>query len=226
MPLAKRPAAAEPRGVAWGWLVLWLVFVVYAARFAPPEDAALTRALVRGAFTGHYGATDPAIAAVFSALGVIPVLVSSFLLRDGATRKLPAWPFVVASFAVGAFAILPYLAFRRLGGPRAAPRSAGIVRRVLSHIVARLGIAVSLVALTAWALGAGSLRVYGAAFRGAALVHVMTLDAGVCTALLFVLVEEARARPDLPEEGRLARGSRWFPLFGAALWNVLVSRPP
>lgn len=219
-----RPRAGH--GVAWGWLVLWLAFATYAALLAPPEDAALTKALVKGAFTGSFGSTDPSIAAVFSMLGVVPVLVSSFLLRDGATRRLPAWPFALASFAIGAFAILPYLALRRVGGPRAEVRRASIVRRGLAHIVAKVGIVVALVALSAWGFIAGNPGIYAAAFRSVALVHVMTLDLMVCTALLCVLVEESRSQTGFTGESRIARAVRLVPLFGSAVWNAIVTRPP
>ena len=49
----------------------------------------------------------------------------------------------------------------------------------------------------------------------------MTIDLAVCTALLFVLVEETRTRWTPPEPA-IARAVRFIPLFGPALWSALV----
>jgi hypothetical protein len=224
MPSVDGEPFLERSRLAYGWLVLWAAFVAYAAVLAPPDDPALTQALVRGSVSGHYGAVDPSIASVFSMLGVVPVLASAFVLRDGATRRLPAWPFALGMFVVGAFALLPWLALRNLGGPR-GPRAPGPVRRLLARRVVGAGIVAALVALGGWCLARGHATDYLAAFRSTSLVHVMTIDLVVCTGLLFVLVEEARRR--LPRaEPAVARAVRIVPLLGPALWNVLVARAP
>ncbi len=211
-------------GASWGWLALWAGFVVYAARVAPPDDPGLTRALVRGTFTGDFGAVDASIAAVFCLLGVVPLLASAFILRDGAARRLPAWPFAFGAFFVGAYAILPWLALRSLGGPRLVPRAAGGVRRLLAGRFVRVAILPAIVSLVAWGAACGHPAVYAEAFRTTAMVHVMTIDLALCTALLFVFVEEARAK--VSSEPALARRVRFVPLLGSALWNALVPRDP
>ncbi|HSO34071.1 MAG TPA: hypothetical protein VLT33_16165 [Labilithrix sp.] len=214
---------------AWGWLLGLAAFVAYAVWLAPPDDPAFTRALVRGSLTGDFGAVDPAIAAVFTALGVVPVLASTFVLRDGARRKLPAWPFALAMFVVGAFALLPWLALRHLGGPRAEARPPGAVRRLLARRGVGVGIVVALVGLAGWGLVAGSAAAYGRAFRTVSMVHVMTVDLVVCAALLLVLAEEARAGERgaaAHQESALARRLRFVPLLGTALWNALTPRAP
>lgn len=213
--------------VAWGWVAAFATFVAYAALAAPPDDPALTRALVRGSFTGDFGGVDPAIAAVFSTLGVVPVLASTFVLRDGAGRVVPAWPFALGMFLVGGFALLPWLAVRNVGGPRALPRLPGPVRRLVAHRLIGVGIVLALVGLSGWALARGSSAAYVRAFHGTSLVHVMSIDLVVCMALLFVLVEEARrhdevVRAELPS----ARALRFVPLLGTALWNALTPRAP
>lgn len=208
--------------IGWLWVVVWAAFAVYAFAFAPPDDPALTKALLRGMFTTDFGAADPAIAAVFSTLGVVPVLASTFVLADGARRRLAAWPFALGMFAVGAFALLPWLAFRGLGGPRASPREPGAVARFLGKRFCRAGIVLALLGLSGWGLARGSAAAYAAAFRSASMVNVMTLDLLLCTLLLYVLVEEARQREPTVET-RLARGLRFIPLFGGAFWNFARS---
>lgn len=214
------------RRLAWPWLVAWGLFVVYAAVLAPPDDPALVRALVRGSFTGDFGGLDPAIAAVFSSLGVVPVLASTFVLRAGAGRRLPAWPFAVGMFALGAFALLPWLALRDTLGPRPAARPPGAVRRLLARPIVAWGVLVALVGLASWGIARGHAAAYARAFGSTSMVHVMTIDLVVCAALVAWLVEEAR-RDLLPgAEPRIARLVRFVPLFGSAAWAALVKRAP
>jgi hypothetical protein len=215
------PAASH--GIAWGWLLAWGAFFAYAALAAPPDDPALTRALVKGSLSGDFGGVDRSIAAVFSMLGVVPVLASSFVLRDAAPRRLPGWPFALAMFVVGAFALLPWLALRNLGARRDEPRDAGRVRRLLAHRLAAWGIVVALVGLVVWGSLAGSAQAYVHALQSTSMVNVMSVDLVVCSALLFVLVEEERRRAASATESSLARAVRFVPLFGPALWNALTA---
>lgn len=217
-------AIAAPRKIGWGWLLVWVAFAVYAFAFAPPDDPALTRALMRGMITFDFDGTDPSIAAVFSMLGVVPVLASGFVLADGARRRLAAWPFALGMFAVGAFALLPWLAFRGVAGPRAT-REPGAVRRVLDRRACRAGIVLALAALAVWGVARGSAAAYAAAFRSTSMVNVMTLDLLLCTLLLHVLVEEARRREPHAESG-LVRALRFVPLFGSAVWNLARTSAP
>lgn len=224
---AHAPHPQPPRRrFAFGWLALWVAFVAYAAVLAPPDDPALTKALVTGTFTGRFGDVDASIAAVFSALGVVPALASALVLPAGASRRLPAWPFAVAMFAVGAFSLLLWLAFRDALGPREPSRPPGRVRRLLAKRGLRMGLFVALVLLTAWGLAAGHAHAYAAAFRTTSLVHVMTIDLAVCAGLLFVLVEEARRFLPPASEPPLARAVRFVPLFGSGAWAALVRAEP
>ena len=55
----------------------------------------------------------------------------------------------------------------------------------------------------------------------------LSIDLVVCTALLFVLVEEARRHDDVARaEPAAARALRFLPLLGTALWNALTPRTP
>ncbi len=224
LPLPRARAGASR--LAWGWVAAFVAFVAYAAALAPPDDPALTRALVRGVFTGDYGAVDPAISAVFSALGVVPVLAATFVLRDGACRKLPAWPFALGMFALGAFALLPWLALRGLGGPRGAALEAGRVRRFLASRKCAAGIVVALGFFAAWGASRGDAAAYRRAFATTSMVNVMSIDLVVCAALVMVLVEEARRDLAPGAESALARAVRGVPLLGSALWATLVKRAP
>jgi hypothetical protein len=185
------PAGPRAPGARAGRLALfggaWIAFVAYALLAAPADDPALTRALVHGSLTGDFGGVDPAIAAVFSALGVVPLLAIALLARRASRQRVPLWPFGIAMFALGAFALLPWLAIR--GDARSAPPPAGFLRRALASRPVGWLIVAALVGLGAWALHAGSSAAYAHAFRSTAMVHLMSIDAGVCTLLVHAFVE-------------------------------------
>lgn len=46
-------------------------------------------------------------------MGVWPLIYTALLVVDGQEQRFPAWPFAAFSFAVGAFALLPYFILRQ-----------------------------------------------------------------------------------------------------------------
>lgn len=91
--------------------VIWLSFTSYAFLFAPPNKAD-TLDLIINLSTGNLQGINPLIVSLFNLMGILPAIYACFLLVDGKEQKLPAWIFVLGSFGVGAFALLPYLALR------------------------------------------------------------------------------------------------------------------
>lgn len=132
--------------------LLWIALVVYAFGFAPPAQPD-TLELITHLSTGNWQGINPLVIALFNLMGIWPAIYTSVLLADGRGQKVRAFPFVIGSFAVGAFAILPYLALRQPN-----PKFAGEKDLVLNIFDSRLlGIFLSI--LTAIML------VYGLATR-------------------------------------------------------------
>ncbi len=88
--------------------LLWLGFIVYAFLFAPPEQPD-TFQLIKNLSIGQWQGINPLVIALFNLMGIWPLIYSAVVLIDGRGQKISAWLFAVASFAVGAFALLPYL---------------------------------------------------------------------------------------------------------------------
>jgi hypothetical protein len=206
-------------GLAFVWMAIW----AYAFTAGPADDPALTQALIRGAFTGRYGDIDPSVAAVFSALGVIPMLFASLFVPDGRGRKVPAWPFALGAFALGAFSWIPYFVFRPAGSAPDTSRQPQLTKLLRSR---GLGVVIVLLllGLLGWGLMAGSAAAYGRAFWNTRMVHVMTIDLGLCAVLLWVIVAYLRRTERIEGESALARWLLILPVLGPALWNVLVTR--
>jgi hypothetical protein len=195
---------------------LWLGFAGYAVLLAPADQPDAVDLILRLS-TGQWDGINPALIALFNAMGLWPVVYAVLALVDGRGQRLWAWPFVVASFAVGAFALLPYLALR-------VPVAwAGPEDRLLRLVGSRwLGasLAVGASVLLGWGLCSGDWPAFWQQWQTSRFVHVMALDFTALWLLFPVLLVD-----DLPRRGL---NQRWIltavlalPLLGATLYLTL-----
>ncbi|MGM3305345.1 DUF2834 domain-containing protein [Anabaena sp. WFMT] len=206
------------RKIAFG--LLWLGFISYAFFFAPPDNFPESLELIKNLSTGNWQGINPIIIALFNIMGIWPLIYSAVLFIDGRGQKIPAWPFATASFAVGAFALLPYLALRE-------PNQEFIGKKNLF-----LKIFDSRITGILLTLGAGVLVAYG--FQGdwanflqqwqtSRFIHVMSLDFCMLSLLFPALLGD-----DMTRRGWKDNQLFWLfaliPLFGALIY--LCVRPP
>jgi hypothetical protein len=95
-----------------GFWLLWLGVITYAFLLAPPNQPE-TPELIKNLSTGKWEGINPLIIALFNIMGIWPMIYGALMFIDGRQQKIPAWLFATASFGVGAFALLPYLALRQ-----------------------------------------------------------------------------------------------------------------
>jgi hypothetical protein len=192
---------------------LWLSFVGYAFVAAPPNQPD-TFTLIQNLSTGNWAGINPLVIALFNIMGVLPLLYSCFLYSDGRMQRLPAWPFAIASFGVGAFALLPYLALRE-----PAPTFAGEKNGWLKFWDARwlaIAIAVAAIGLLTYGLTQGDWSDFIQQWQTSRFIHVMSLDFCLLCLLPPTLLGDDMAR-------RGVHNPR-IPLFGTLAY--LVWRPP
>jgi len=199
------------------FFALWLSFVVYAFKFAPPERPD-TADLIVNLSTGEIDAIEPILVSLFNLMGVLPAIYSCLIYADGRNQKLSAWPFAVASFAVGGFALVPYLVFRN-----DAPKFEGEVNRWLgfwdSRAVAIL-LTVAFGALVFAGLSHGDWGAFVAEWQTRRFVNVMSLDF-----VLLVLCLPALIGDDMRRRGIENRSLMWaitfVPIVGPLLYLCL-----
>ena len=161
--------------------MIWLAAVGVAFGLAPPNRPDLWPWVLR-LLTGRWEGENPMVVAHFQLMGVWPLLLAALWRREWARPgRLPAWPFLIAAFALGCFVLMPYAALRRapaLGNP-------GVPRLVW----AALGL--TFVGFSAWGLSAGDVPGWFAAVRGDGFLWPMAWDFALF-AVLFAA--EARGR--------------------------------
>ena len=199
---------------------LWIGFVLYAFLFAPP-DRSDTLALIQSLSTGNVQGINPLIVALFNIMGILPLLYACMIYFDGRGQKLPAWLFSAASFGVGIFALLPYMALRQPN-----PSFAGEKNLWLKITDSRwLGGAIALgaVALLTYGISQGNWQDFVQQWQTSRFIHVMSLDFCLLCLLFPVLLPDDMARRGLKDQ-RIFWAIALLPLLGALLYVTL--RPP
>lgn len=200
-----------------GFGLLWVSFAVYAFFLAPPNQPD-TFELIKNLSTGKWDGINPLVIALFNIMGIWPMIYSGLIFSDGREQKIPAWPFAVCSFGVGAFALLPYLALRE-----ANPKFTGSKDIVLKIFDSRwLGVALTIgtLVLLSFGLLKGDWADFIQQWQNSRFIHVMTLD--FC---LLCLLFPALLGDDMARRGMKNSSVFWavalVPLVGSLLYLCL-----
>ncbi|MEH2285176.1 MAG: DUF2834 domain-containing protein [Nostoc sp.] len=206
------------RKIAFG--LLWLGFIVYAFFLAPPEQPG-TFELIKNLSIGQWQGVNPLVIALFNLMGIWPLIYSAVVFIDGRGQKIPAWPFATASFAVGALALLPYLALREPNNQFLGKKNT--LLKLLDSRVTGFVLTVATVILVAYGLRGGDWSSFVQEWQTNRFINVMSFDFCLLCLLFPTLLGDDMAR-------RGWKNSQFFwlialiPLFGPLIY--LSVRPP
>ncbi len=200
-------------------VILWLGFILYAFRLAPPDQPE-TLELIQRLATGDWEDINPAIVALFNVMGIWPMAYACLALIDGHRQSVPAWPFVLGSFGLGAFLLMPYLVLRQ-PNPTFTPPKSRLLTMVDSRWLGLSLLAASLI-LMGYGVLVGDWDNFIQQWQTSRFIHVMSLD--FC--LLWLLVPSL-LRDDMARRGLKNPAVFWLsaaiPLLGATAY--LTFRP-
>jgi hypothetical protein len=199
--------------------LVWVAFVGYAFFLAPP-DRSDNLQLIIDLSTGKWAGINPLVVALFNLMGILPMIYAALMLIDGKTQKLSAGLFSAASFAVGAFAILPYLALRESNSQPVGDRN-GIIKLVDSRW---LGVFLSIgaIGLLGYGISQGDWMDFIQQWHDSRFIHVMSLDFCLLSLLLPVLIKDDIYRRNFSNPKSIELLSL-VPLFGGLIY--LCIRP-
>lgn len=204
----------------WIFGLVWVLFLGYAFLLAPPDQAGSFE-LIAQLSSGQWQGINPYVVSLFNLMGIWPILYTSLLLFDGREQTIRAWPFAIASFAVGAFALLPYLALRK-----PAPIFQGEKSKLLALFDSRwIGVAmlIATLVLFAYAIARGDWSDFVSQWQQSRFIHVMSLDFCMLSLLFPVLMKD-----DWLRRGMTMSWKYWLfslvPMIGAALY--VATRSP
>lgn len=199
--------------------LLWLGFMGYSVGLAPP-DQPHTLELIQQLSTGQWAEINPLIVALFNLMGIWPMMYACLALVDGQTQRVPAWPFVLGSFAFGAFLLLPYLILREPNSKAFSLKSWGLI--LLESRWLGVGLLTVSAGLLGYGVYAGHWQDFWAQWQTSRFIHVMSLDFCVLWALVPSLLGDGMARRGLKKPVRFWLVSL-IPLVGIGAY--LASRP-
>lgn len=200
--------------------LVWIGFVGYAFTLAPP-DRPETFDLIKNLSTGNVAGINPLIVALFNIMGVLPMAYSCITFLDGRSQKIPAWLFTTFSFGVGAFALLPYLIFRK-PNPIFTGQKNWFLKLLDSRITGG-AIALGGIGLFIYGVTNGDWSNFVQQWQTSRFIHVMSLDFCLLCALFPVLLQDDIKRRGL-ENSQVFKILSFVPFFGALIYLVL--RPP
>jgi hypothetical protein len=166
---------------------VWLTLVIVAVVASPPSDPG-TGELVRKMLTGQLEGVNLSFFALFNVMGVWPMALASLLANDPKWK----WPFVLGSFALGAFVLGPWMVLRSWA-PQPAVES--VVARVLRSTGLRVVLAVAALGLAGLFFFGGDLPAFLALWPTNQFAFVMSFDFVACTLFAGLLLLSARGTP-------------------------------
>ncbi|WP_404407163.1 hypothetical protein [Jeotgalibacillus malaysiensis] len=188
------------------FIVIWLLLLVYAVFLAPGSEG--SDPVIEQVFSGNLDAIDPLVLTIFNSLGIFPLVFLTILLRND-RQKWPAWPFSLAAFAGGAFALLPWFAFGDRPKKRDL-RTQGWILRILRSKIWLILLLIIFIGNLLTLLQGVSLAGYSEAFMESSLVSVMTVDWFILWWLSVYAIH--RFYPDAKR-----KGLAWIPIAGSVL---------
>ena len=174
-----------------GFWLLWLGVITYAFLLAPPNQPE-TPELIKNLSTGKWEGINPLIIALFNIMGIWPMIYGGLVFIDGRQQKIPAWLFATASFGVGAFALLPYLALRQPN--QEFTGSKGTFLKVLDSRWLGVALTLGTLGLLSFGLLKGDWGDFAQQWQTNRFIHVMSLDFCLLCLLFSALLGDDMAR--------------------------------
>jgi hypothetical protein len=170
-------------GSLWLALVIYtIVLTIYRNVSASGNSFSTDFDLIINLSLAHLEGINPIITAIFYIMGVFPVVYAAFLLFDNTESKITPYPFVIASFGVGAFALLPYLALRQ---PNITwNREKNWLLKMLDSRLLAIVSSLTIIILVAWGIIQGNWSDFAVQWQASQFVQVMSLDFCILSCLL------------------------------------------
>ncbi len=203
-----------------GFGLLWIGFVSYAFLLAPPNQPD-TFELIQRLSSGDWDGINPLIIALFNLMGIWPMIYACLLLADGRDQNLRAWPFLVGSFGLGAFTLLPYLALRQPNPTFTGAKT--VLIRILDARITGVLLAAGAIALLVYGFSQGNWADYVHEWQTRRFVHVMSLDFVLLCLIFPALLGDDMARRGWHNQSAIFWSVALLPLIGPLVY--LIIRP-
>ena len=199
--------------------LIWVSFISYAFFFAPNASPD-TLDLIIDLSTGNLQDINPLVVSLFNLMGILPATYACLLLFDGRSQKIPAGIFVIGSFGLGAFALLPYLALRESSTVWEGEKNR--LLKVLESPITGIVLTFGAIALLSSGIIYGDWKDFVFQWQTNQFIHVMSLDFCLLSLLFPTLVKDDSLRRGI-KKPEIFWIISFIPLFGALIYLCLRS---
>lgn len=214
--------------------LLWLALSVYSFKYSPDQTPTFDLILVKlivGASKDPSFVVNQVYFSVFNIIGLYTFFLQCLLIPAGrSANKIPAWPFVVASYALGSFALLPYFMIWKpipdMKLPPAAEELEGWNKLAMkggeTKILPLIALAASSYLLyNMFTADAASWQGYLSLFDSSRLVHISSIDCVLLATLTpFWMANDAELR-GWKDKDKLLPILSLLPVVGPATYLLL-----
>jgi len=201
------------------FLGIWVLFLGYGFFFSPPDNPN-TMDLIINLSKGSWQGINPYIISLFNLMGILPMIYASLLIIDGRNQRIMATPFVVGSFFLGAFALLPYLGLRENNSSFTGEK--GFFIKILDSKVSAIALTLGTIILIIFALRNGNWNDFINQWQSSKFINIMTLDFCCLCSLFPVLIQDDLRRRNIDNQ-KILWAVTFIPLFGTLFY--LCFRP-
>ncbi|SRR5579883_1613417 len=201
------------------WLI-WLVFVAYTLLLAPLDQLG-NLTLIEKLVKLQWMDINPILAAIFSLMGVWPMIYASLLLIDERMQDISAWPSLLLSNGSGVIGLLPYLILRQPNQEFSGQKD--ILLKTLDSHAFGIFLSLATAGLLAYAMLAGDWGDFIRQWHTNHFVHLISLDFCLMCVLFPSILGDDMARRGL-RDSRIFWTVTLVPLLGALAYLCL--RPP
>ena len=199
--------------------LIWVSFISYAF-FIAPAASPDTLDLIIDLSAGNWSGINPLVVSLFDLMGILPVTYACLLLFDGRGQKIPAWIFVIGSFGLGAFALLPYLALRESNTVWDGDKNR--LLKILESPITGIALMLGAIALIGSGIIYGDWADFVFQWQTNQFIHVMSLDFCLLSLLFPTLIKDDSIRRGI-KNPEIFWIISFIPLFGALIYLSLRS---
>ena len=196
---------------------IWLLLIIYTIGFTPPSQPD-TLDLIIKLYTGQWSNINFLVISLFWILTILPIIYASLLLIESKEQKIPAYPFIIASFVLGIYALLPYFSLRQSNTNWNGKKN-WLLKIIDSRLIAIL-LTIAITIFTILGFIYGNLTDFIWQFKTSQLINLMTWDF-----LLLCLSFPLIIKDDLRRRGINKQNLLWLliylPLFGTLIYLCL-----
>ena len=200
------------------FLSIWLILVIYTVIFSSMKGVNSTEVIFK-LLTFDFSSINPITVAIYNLMGIWPIIYLTMLYPDGKNKKVPSWPFLLASFLFGIFIILPYFVLRDYKNLN-PPKSDRVIR-ILNHKVWLIILLVISLGIVNYGLLLGNFQDFLIHFQSNTFVHIMTIDFIALTFLspFIIWIDSQRYLVDQHKNNIWILS--FIPLIGTILYTII-----